>query len=29
MVCLGCQISEEPLEDFEENGIRGAMPWKE
>lgn len=29
MVCPGCQISGEPLEDSEENGISRAMPWKE
>ena len=28
-VCLRHQISGEPLEDFEENGISRAMPWKE
>ena len=28
MVCLGCQISGEPLEGFEENGISARL-WKE
>lgn len=29
MVCLGCQIRGETLEDFEDNGKSRAMLWKE
>lgn len=28
MVCLGCQISGKPPEDFEENGLSRAMAWE-
>lgn len=28
MVCLGGQISGKPPEDFEENGLSRATPWK-